>query len=108
MSRQTIEITDQNFAQEVEDQEGVVLLDLWAEWCGPCKMLEPIIEEIADEYGDQIRVGKLDVDQNQGVAQKLGVRSIPTVLFFKDGKQVDGVVGAVPKRELTRRIEQHL
>lgn len=108
MSEHTTQITDKNFQQEVQDQQGIVLLDLWAEWCGPCKMVEPIVEEIAEEYQDRVRVGKLDVDQNQQTAQQLGVRSIPTLLIFKDGEQVDGLVGAVPKAQIVQRLEEHL
>lgn len=96
--------TDENFDQEALKSNQPVIVDFWAAWCGPCKMIAPIIEEIATEYEGKAKVGKLDVDDNQQTAIKYGVRSIPTVLFFKDGKLVDTVIGAVPKQVFTEKL----
>ena len=84
------------------------MVDFWAEWCGPCRMVGPIVEEVAKEYGDKALVGKLNVDNNPGVAQKYGIRSIPTILFFKNGEIVDRQVGAVPKAALVKKLEAHM
>lgn len=104
----TVNVTDANFATEIEGAEGLAIVDFWAEWCGPCRMVAPIVEELASEYAGKIRVGKLDVDSNQRTATRFNVRSIPSILFFKDGKLVDTVVGAVPKPALERKIQEHL
>jgi thioredoxin 1 len=101
-------ITDENFATEVEGAEGLVMIDFWAVWCGPCRAIAPIVEQLADEYDGRVRVGKLDVDSNQRTTTRFNVRSIPSVLFFKDGKLVDTVVGAVPRQMLQRAIEAHI
>ncbi|HEX7049774.1 MAG TPA: thioredoxin [Longimicrobiales bacterium] len=100
--------TDSNFEESIERAEGLALVDFWAAWCGPCRMVAPIIEQLADEYEGRVRVAKLDVDANQQTAMRFGVRSIPSILFFKDGKHVDTVVGAVPKPHLERKIQEHL
>lgn len=100
-----IEITDQNFEQEVLKSDKPVLVDFWAVWCGPCKMIAPIVEQLADEYEGKLKVGKLDVDNNQQSAISYGVRSIPTLLLFKDGKVVDTIIGAVPKPMIVSKIE---
>ena len=92
-----VEITDANFEQEVIKSEIPVLIDFWAVWCGPCKAIAPIMTELAAEYEGRLKVGKLDIDNNQEVSVKYGIRSIPTLLLFKDGKIVDQIVGAVPK-----------
>ena len=102
-----IEVTDDTFAEEIEGAEGLAMVDFWAEWCGPCRMVSPIVEELASEYSDRVKVGKVDVDENQRVAQRFNVRSIPSILFFKDGEHVDTVVGAVPKAQLEKKIEEH-
>ena len=102
------EITDSNFQSEIVDANGLSMVDFWAEWCGPCRIIAPFVEELATEYAGRVTVGKLDVDTNQRTAAQFGVRSIPTVLFFKDGKVVDSVVGAVPKPALDRKIQEHL
>jgi thioredoxin 1 len=104
---QPIEVTDDSFADEVEGADGLAMVDFWAEWCGPCKMVSPIVEELAEEYSDRLTVAKVDVDENQQTAQRFGVRSIPSILFFKDGEHVDTVVGAVPKAQLVEKIEEH-
>ncbi len=100
--------TDENFATEVLKSDKPVLVDFWAVWCGPCKMIAPLVEELADEFEGKAKVGKLDVDNNQESAIKYGVRSIPTVLIFKDGKVHDTIIGAVPKVQLKKKLEAAL
>lgn len=104
----TIAVTDENFASEVEQGQGLVLVDFWAEWCGPCKMIAPTLDQLATEYAGKVTIAKLDVDANQKTSMKFNVRSIPSLLFFKDGKHVDTVVGLVPKTTLNDRIQKHL
>ncbi len=101
-------VTDADFAREVEQHDGVTMVDFWAGWCGPCHMIAPIVEEIAEEYEGRVKVAKLDVDANQNTAARFGVRSIPSILFFKNGEHVDTVVGVVPTEHLVQKIEQHL
>ena len=101
----TVTVTDENFASEIEGTNGLSMVDFWAAWCGPCRMVAPIVEQIATEYEGQIKVGKLDVDANQRTAVRFNVRSIPSILFFKDGQLVDTVVGAVPKPILERKVK---
>ncbi len=103
-----VEITDANFQQEVLDSDTPVLIDFWAVWCGPCKMIAPVVEEIAQEYDGKLKVGKLDVDNNPQVVMNFGVRSIPTLMVFKGGKVVEQIVGAVPKRNLMNKVSPHL
>ena len=103
----TLEITDSNF-NDVISKNKTVLVDFWAEWCGPCRMIGPVIEELANEYEGKAIIGKLDVDSNQESSVKYGVRSIPTILTFKDGEIVDRQVGAVPKETLTNIIDSQL
>jgi thioredoxin 1 len=100
-----IAITDDNFSTEVLNSDKPVLIDFWAVWCGPCKMIAPIVEELANEYEGKLKVGKLDVDNNQQSAIKYGVRSIPTLLIFKGGKVVDTIIGAVPKVHIKQKLE---
>jgi thioredoxin len=103
------EITDQNFADEIEGGEGLYMVDFWAEWCGPCRMIAPAVDELADEYKDKgLKVGKLNVDHNPSISAKFGVRSIPAVLFFKDGQLVDQVVGAGPRKVYEAKVTEHL
>ncbi len=106
MSKNVYEFTDQNFDTDVHDLTQPVLIDFWAEWCGPCKAIAPVIEEIASEYKDKVKVGKVDVDQNQNIAMKYGVRSIPTLLVMQNGKVVNQIVGAVPKKNITDVLDK--
>ncbi len=103
-----IELTESNFQDEVIKSATPVLVDFWAGWCGPCKMIAPVVEELAKEYDGKLKVGKMDVDANQDLSGQLGIRSIPTLLIFKGGRVVDQVVGAVPKRILVERLSKHL
>lgn len=108
MADNTFEVTDQSWDQEVLQSPTPVLVDFWAVWCGPCKMIAPHIEEMARHYGDRLKVVKIDVDQNQRTATTYGIRSIPTLLLFKGGQVVDQVVGAVPKTEIQKRLDRVL
>ncbi|NNJ54830.1 MAG: thioredoxin [Bacteroidia bacterium] len=103
-----LEFTDSNFEEEVLKSETPVLVDFWAEWCGPCRMIGPIVEELSTEYDGKIKIGKMNVDHNPGVPMKYGIRSIPTLLVFKGGEAVDKVVGAVPKTSLVSKLEAQL
>ena len=100
-------VTDADFGAEIEQHEGLAVVDFWATWCGPCKMVAPIVEQLATEYAGKAKVTKLDVDSNQATAMKFKVRSIPTILFFKNGRLVDQVVGAVPKPRLEEVFRRH-
>ncbi len=102
------ELTDANFKENVLDKEGVALVDFWAEWCGPCRMVGPIVEEIANEYEGRALVGKVDVDSNPEISHKYGIRSIPTLLFIKNGEVVDKQVGASVKSVLVNKLEAQL
>ena len=101
----TIEITDTNFQEVVIEAGKPAVIDFWAEWCGPCRMLTPIIKELSTEYEGRVVVGKVDVDSNPGISAKYGIRNIPTLLFFKDGQVVDKQVGVVPKGALVNKID---
>ena len=103
-----VTITDDNFDEEVSSSQTPVLVDYWATWCGPCKMVGPIVEEVATEYEGKLKVGKLDVDTNQASAAEQNVMSIPTLLIFKEGQVVAQQVGALSKTQLTEFIETHL
>ena len=101
-------VTDQDFDQEVLEADTVVLVDFWAEWCGPCKMVAPVLDDLSQEYDGKIKFTKVDVDENPETAMKYGIRSIPTLLVFKGGAPVDQVVGAVPKAVLKKRLDSAL
>jgi thioredoxin 1 len=103
-----VNVTDANFGNEIEQAKGLALVDFWAAWCGPCRMVGPIVEQLAQDFEGRLKVAKLDVDTNQQTATRFNIRSIPSILFFKDGKLVDTVVGAVPKTLLERKIQEHL
>jgi len=102
-----IVVTDGDFAAQVEQAPGLTVVDFWAAWCGPCRMIAPILDQLSVEYAGKVKVTKLDVDNNQATSMKFNVRSIPTLLFFKDGQLVDQVVGAVPKAALAAKFAQH-
>ena len=103
-----VEFTDSNFEALVEKADKPVLVDFWAEWCGPCRMVAPIVSELAEDYKDKVIVGKVDVDSNPNVAMKYGIRNIPTILFFKNGEIADKQVGAVPKSVLAEKLDNLL
>lgn len=108
MSAKPVVVTDATFGDEVEKHKGLALVDFWAAWCGPCHMVAPIVEQLAGEYDGRVKVAKLDVDANQSTMMRFNVRSIPSILFFKDGRHVDTIVGAYPKKVLVEKIQQHL
>ncbi len=101
-----LELTDANFDEKVIKADKPVIVDFWAEWCGPCRIISPIINEIAEEYKDRAIVGKVDVDNNPNTAERFGIRNIPTVLYFKNGVVVDKVVGASAKANFVNRLEK--
>lgn len=102
-----LKLTDADFDAQVKAQP-LMVVDFWAEWCGPCRMIAPVLEELAGEYADRLAVGKLNVDENRQVAARFGIRSIPTLLFFRDGARVEQVVGAHPKSTIKAKIDQLL
>jgi thioredoxin 1 len=101
-------LSDDAFASEIEQHDGLAMVDFWAAWCGPCQIVAPVVEQLATEYNGRLKVAKLDVDENPKITMRFNVRSIPSILFIKGGKHVDTVVGAVPKAHLVEKIEQHL
>ncbi|MFQ5604520.1 MAG: thioredoxin [bacterium] len=103
-----IELTVENFESEVLSSDQPVLVDFWAAWCGPCKMIAPHVEELAAEFEGKAKIGKLDVDNHQEVAAKYGIRSIPSLLIFKNGEVVDQIIGAVPKNQIKSKLEASL
>lgn len=105
MSNSLHEFTDSNFDAEVVKSDQPVLVDFWAEWCGPCKMIGPVVEEIAGDYAGKIKVGKVNVDTNNQISMQYRITSIPNLLIFKDGGVVDSIVGAVPKQEISKRLD---
>ena len=106
MSVNTVDFMQDSFKEEVLDSDKPVLVDFWAEWCGPCKMLTPTINEVADDYKDKAVIGKLNVDENPTIAAEYGIRSIPSLLFFKDGKVQKQIMGAVAKEEISSALDE--
>lgn len=102
-----VTVTDADFESVVEQSPGLTVVDFWATWCAPCRMIAPVLEQLAEEYAGKAKVAKLDVDTNVRTASRFQVRSIPTLLFFKDGKVVDQVIGAVPKPQLELKFKEH-
>lgn len=102
-----VTVTDADFESVVEQNAGLTVVDFWATWCAPCRMIAPVLEQLAEEYVGKARVAKLDVDTNVRTASRFQVRSIPTLLFFKNGKVVDQVIGAVPKQQLEMKFKEH-
>lgn len=105
LSSHPVTVTDANLAEEVERSPLPVLLDMWAPWCGPCRMIAPVIEQLASELAGRVKVAKLNTDENPMTASRFNVRSIPTLLVLKDGKEIDRLVGAFPKQEILRRVQ---
>ncbi len=103
-----VKLTDSTFEEKVINSDKPVLVDFWAEWCGPCKMIAPVLDEIASDMGDALVIGKLDIDENQNTAMAYGVMSIPTLLLFKNGEPVDRIVGFQPKPQLVSKIQAHM
>lgn len=108
-SANVLTITDASFQDEVESNDGLTMVDFWAVWCGPCRIVAPVVEELADSYSEKgLKVGKVDVDNNPQIAARFGIRSIPTIVFFKGGKEVDRIVGAMPKPVFEEKVQAHL
>ncbi len=105
MAEGVVNLTSATWDQEVTEYKGVVMVDFWAVWCGPCRMIAPTIEELAKDYAGKIKVGKLNTDENSDVASRFKIMGIPTIIFFKDGQKVDQIVGAVPKPQLKSKID---
>ncbi len=108
MSKNIVAATDENFQKEVLESPIPVMVDFWAPWCGPCRMVSPVVEELADNYAGKIKIAKLNTDENQTTAYRYGIRSIPTLMFFQGGQVVDAIIGAVPKKTLQAKIEGYL
>lgn len=108
MTANTLQITDASFEADVINSPVPVLVDYWAEWCGPCKMIGPILEELAVEFGDRVKIAKLNIDENQATPPKYGIRGIPTLMLFKNGEVADTKVGAMSKSQLSAFLEQNV
>ena len=105
-SEAIVELNDSSFDTEVINSDKPVLVDFWAPWCGPCKALAPVIDEISTDFADKVKVGKVNVDDNPEISMKFGIRSIPTLIVFKDGEVLDQIIGAVPKSEIEKALEK--
>jgi thioredoxin 1 len=103
-----VTVTDSTFKDQVENAEGPVLVDFWAPWCGPCRMVAPILDQISDELAGKLTIAKVNVDENQQIAGNLGIMSIPTLMLYKDGKPVETIIGFQPKNKLMEKIQGHL
>ena len=108
MSEGLLELTTANWDDEVLKTKGLVVIDFWAAWCGPCRMISPTVEELAKEYGEKVKVGKLNTDENSEIASRYKIMGIPTIMFFKDGVKLDQIVGVVPKQQLKAKIDSFL
>jgi thioredoxin 1 len=107
-NKNIVTLSDANFEQEVTKSAVPVLVDFWAEWCGPCKMIAPLLDEIADEQQGKLKIAKVNVDENQSLAQKFGIRAIPTLLLFKQGEVKEQIVGMLPKKQLEAKLAPHI
>lgn len=108
MSENIVKVSDDSFEKDVLSASGPVLVDYWAEWCGPCKMIAPVLDELADEYDGRLTVAKLNIDENPGTPPKYGIRGIPTLMLFKDGEVAGTKVGSVSKTQLAEFVDQHI
>lgn len=108
MAEGVVELTNANWDKEVSESKGIVVVDFWAVWCGPCRIIAPTIEELAKEYAGKVKIGKLNTDENSEIAARYKIMGIPTIIFFRDGQKIDQVVGALPKQQLKAKIDGFL